>query len=264
MIKKSISFVLVSAFCFLGASTFVEASSPMGLQSINPVESAGSDARSQDFLQNSLSKVQHVINAHTYTDLFGNPRFNPNLLVRVNMNSLILPSEQSIRAYFISEDANYQNTFGMTTGHDFSLSAGDQATIFANASAPPLQTGDFVDLGVFDKGTKLNFFLGQDTASNPISNTPDEETVWWTNQLKNKDGAQHVFGIAIPNTNLLLMGWEDLSGSLFGLNGDYNDLFVVLEGVATPEPETYLILATFLGFVILIRGNKRQEAKVKS
>ncbi len=196
---------------------------------------------------------------------------------------LVLANTENVRAYFVYEGAGFVNTLGVnTTGNG--VSQGNPQLIFpairsstsAFASAPagtrtaqdPLLPGDFVNLGVMQAGTKLDFFLIANGANGG-------NTVWNTSGI-NPDGINHVAALsermfAIPNMNspYLYISFEDLWG---GGDHDYNDAIIAVNVgaatinrlVATPEPATWASLASFLGLAVYVKRRQDRHNKAHS
>lgn len=230
---------------------------PLGLDIIDTVQLAGSDAASADFQVNALPELQQLINAN-----LSETRSVSNLSsIALDPSKLYLANESDVRVYFVGEGAGYHNTLGFSTNGS-SLDPNDAALIFPDASSPtsyyntitseariasaPLQSGDFVDLGTFTAGTALDFFLIADGANGG-------SYVWSTESSANRDGLVHVVSFAQEGSPYLLIGFEDLYG---GGDKDYNDLLFVVDigvanvaALANPEPSTLLILGVLLALL---------------
>ncbi|MBB64078.1 MAG: hypothetical protein CMO81_03350 [Waddliaceae bacterium] len=244
---------------------------PLGLQTVGPVNLAGSDFRSASFLTN-LPNIMSYIDDHR--DLLG--RYRPPTNSRIDPNGLSWNTDMDVRVYFVDESSILHNSIGHTTNSDFSLNWGDEKLIFPDASTngstrtnswpgslgTPVLPGDFVELGTIPAWTPLDFFA----IPNGGAQAGHEQNItltYWTDPDQNSlgDPVQHFFTVnPIPGTDYLLYALEDLP---FGAFGDYDDVFFIVEAVATPEPETYLILGAFLLMVIAIRGKEPLKARVK-
>ena len=65
--------------------------------------------------------------------------------------------------------------------------------------------GDFVDLGTYNAGTLIDFFL--------VANGANGGTNTYTaDSASNPDGIQHVVSYALPGSPYLIIGFEDLFG----------------------------------------------------
>ena len=269
--KKSTILTLLSAFTLSLSAASLSASwgwEPYhGLDQSAPVQSAGSDARSNHFQNVLLPKVNDYINDRIIysTDPVSHDYFAPDAQDVIDANTIY--SNGQSRIYFISEEQRFNNSLGFTTGEDYHLEKGDDVLLFAETlgSNTP-DEGDFVDINAND-GDKLNFFMARKAGGSFGYNPLSHAKLWWTNTDANDpdDQFDHVKAISIPHTSLVLLAWEEenpllqMPGSGKHTIVDFDDVFAVVEGVVTPEPETYLIMAAFLGFVAMVR--RKQDAK---
>ena len=240
---------------------------PFGLPIAGNVMIGGSDAASANFQANVLPAISALLNSQ----LSESVRVNDSSLL-LDPNKLFLKNASDVRVYFVGEGAGYRNTLGFNTGGG-GITAGNPEIIFPNASSrvttynpssgtlrrtanEPLLPGDFVDLGTFGGGTKLDFFLIADGASGGT-------TVFSTDRSVNPDGINHVVTFAAITATHLIIGFEDLLG---GGDRDFNDLlFAVDIGAiniaaltASPEPAVWLTLGCLLGAGLWIQ--RRQPA----
>jgi hypothetical protein len=228
VLRKSVFLVLL---LFLGKRGFAEEYAtiqstirPLGLEIVDRVKLADSDAASSEFQKKVLPIFQNFINLNlgestslTMADIT-NHALDPE--------RLSLAVETSVRVYFVHEGAGYRNTLGFNTENG-GAHAGNPKIIFPDVTCSPdttrstfapLRPGDYVDLGTFAGGTQLRFFLIADGARRG-------RNVFSTEQSLNGDGLQHVVAFAGDETPYLLIGFEDLWG---GGDRDYNDcLFAV-------------------------------------
>lgn len=242
------------------ASTVQSAARPFGLDIVDPVMQAGSDASSANFQQ----KVLPALDAFLQKSLGERSKVDDSRML-LDPGSLNLRNESDVRVYFIGEGAGYRNTLGFNTSGS-GVTTGDPQLIFPDGSSPvstydpaktatrtasaPLLPGDFVDLGRMAAGTMLDFFLIANGAGGG-------KTVFSTDKSANADGINHVvaFAYVMANSPYLVIGFEDLWG---GGDRDFNDiLFAVDIGVAnvkaltaTPEPALALTLVTLLGLTL--------------
>ena len=169
-----------------------------------------------------------------------------------------------VTVYFISEGAGYKNSLGWYDASTDPTLAENRNLIWNNASGAgnglagggTLNSGDSVDLGTFEAGSSLGFYLAADGAnkSNPY--------YYFTDIGFNPDGIEHVVAGLLPEEGLLAIGFEDLFG---GGDMDYNDLIIAIDigvenalqiAAAAPEPEIWLmILIGLLGLYL-----KNQQA----
>lgn len=229
----------------------------------------GSDADSANFQANVLPSV----NALLSTQLSETRAINDASLL-LDPNKLFLKNTADVRVYFVGEGAGYRNTLGFNTGGG-GVTTGSPEIIFPNASSAvttynptsgpvtrsanePLLPGDFVDLGTFAAGTKLDFFL--------IANGANGGTgTFSTDQSVNPDGINHVVTFAAITATHLIIGFEDLMG---GGDRDFNDLlFAVDIGsvniaalTASPEPALWLTLGSFVVGGLWIQRRQKTAA----
>jgi hypothetical protein len=244
---------------------------PMKLSIVGPVMAAGSDAASAQFQTTLPGMVQFV---KTYLPETRN-NINSPLAFAIDPAKLTLSTMSDVRMYFAYEGAGYQNTIGFnTTG--VGVSSGNPQIIFPNASSSlgfggtgtavrtasnPLLPGDFVNLGTFNAGTKLDFFLIANGANGGTS-------VYTTTGSTNPDGLNHVatftptyWGVA--NSPYLFIAYEDLLGQG---DKDFNDVIIAIDIgaanvkalLATPEPATWLTLGSLVGLA-LWASNRRHN-----
>jgi hypothetical protein len=252
---------------------------PLGLAIVNKVKLGGSSEASlkfdQDVLPSALKFVQSALPE-------GQNNSKKPTVVNIDPSKLTLAAKTDVQAIFISEGAGYHNTLGFnTTGTgvkegnpkiifpDASSTVGYGATGVAGKRTPsePLLPGDYVNLGTYAKGTKLDFFLIADGASGG-------KTVYNSNG-QNPDGINHVgmftpsiFALPELNSPYIFVSFEDLYG---GGDKDYNDVvFAFNVGketvhtlLATPEPSMYLTLGGFLalGLWAKRRMDRTESAK---
>ena len=231
-------------------SSIQSSARPYGLDIVDPVRVAGSDAASKNFqdnvlpgLLNTVKKTLPEYQAHSVENL---------ATISTGASQLKLSADSTARVYFLTEGAGYQNTLGISTTGGGPLSR-DAALIFPNASSAtgfggsgsqvrtsnePLAPGDFVNLGSFKAGTSLDFFL---IAYGATGGTD----FYSTNSSLNKDGIIHSVTIAPNGSVYLIVGFEDMKG---GGDRDFNDVLVAVEitqtssasahiaGLGAPEP----------------------------
>ncbi|MDQ8193799.1 DUF4114 domain-containing protein [Coraliomargarita sp. SDUM461004] len=241
-------------------ASFQDSATPFGIETIAPVMEAGSDAASATFQSEDLSVLLDFVNEN----LSEYQSLSDISAVSLDPESLLLQNESSVRVYFLAEGAGYRNTLGFTTEDVITGETSEAALIFPDASSnatfmddafvtdpsllskvtrtnnTPLVSGDFVDLGIFDASTLVDFFLIANGANGGRNTyTADAST--------NPDLLQHVVAFAIPDSPYLLIGFEDLYN---GGDKDYNDIvFAVDIGalnvayLANPEPAFWMMMA---------------------
>ncbi len=252
-------------------STVQATQRPLGLDIVAPVMAAGSDANAANFQQNVLPGMTSLVN----TRLSETKPINDSTYL-LDPSKLTLNTLSDVRVYFVGEGAGYHNSLGFnTTGTG--VSSGNPLLIFPDASSPvssvggtssgatqslPLMPGDFVNLGTFAGGTKLDFFLIADGANGG-------RNVYSTTPSANPDGINHVvsFAYAVAGSPYLIIAFEDLYG---GGDKDFNDVVIALDiGVAnvaallaTPEPGLWLTLSSLGGMVAWIRRRQGREPRL--
>ncbi len=247
-------------------SSFQDSARPFGLDIAGPVMEAGSGEASANFQSENLPGLldfarENLSETQVLTDIAA---------ISLDPESLYLQNEAAVRVYFLAEGAGYRNTLGYTV-EDATGSASSKLLIFPDASSQdsfmnpafinntgsnsitrsndtPLVSGDFVDLGIFDAGSMVDFFL--------IANGANGGTHTYTaDATTNPDLLQHVVAFAIEDSPYLLIGFEDLYN---GGDKDYNDIvFAVDIGsmnvayLANPEPAFWMMMAVLClaGFV---------------
>lgn len=179
---------------------------------------------SMDLPPETLNQVQSLLPERQVNSAFVNSAMDPNL-------RLLEKAEVSLT--FIDEGAGYQNEFGYFLFDD-EYNILEERTIFANASKETskvgggaadnkkfggLEFGDTVDLGVFEAGTNIGFWLQGNGFNDPNGHT------YYTLDHLNPDGFRHVAMIADPVNERLVMGFEDL----YNLGDqDFNDIVFTL------------------------------------
>ncbi len=243
---------------------------PLGLDIVEKVQAAGSDEAAAQFQKNVLPSVGRFVS----TQLSEKQAVDDSSML-LDPSKLVLNTASDVRVYFVGEGAGYHNTLGFNT-EGTGVKSGNPQLIFPDASSSvenfnlektavrtastPLVAGDFVNLGKFDAGTKLDFFLIANGAG-----AQGWSTTYSTDKSVNPDGINHVvaFTQMQRNSPYLIIGFEDMSG---GGDRDFNDaVFVVDIGAAniaaltgTPEPTMWLTLGGFLGTAVWMNRRKRQ------
>lgn len=199
----------------------------------------------------SLNTVQEVFlqEGQVMDPAYINTTVDPNL-------SFVDTGDLSLT--FVTEGAGYLNTFGYFTydiDAEGNVTVYDEVTIFTNASAVgsggELQTGDTVDLGTFEAGDNVGFFLTADGA-NGGTNT------YYSIDSLNPDGIRHIAIATDPVTEEIYIGFEDLYG---GGDQDYNDLVFTVtatpyaavdtSGIPTGSPEASSITTFAIALMLL-------------
>lgn len=230
---------------------------PFDLDIVDKVQVGGSDDASKAFMKQDLPALTKLL-----SEKLGETTKVDDSSMALDPDKLFLKNPSDVRVYFVGEGAGNANSLGYNT-EGGGVKSGNPLLIFPNASSQvssynqkegssvkrtqsePLLPGDFVDLGSFKAGTKLDFFLIANGANGGTS-------VFSTDQSVNPDGINHVISFAGLSGSYLLIGFEDLMG---GGDRDFNDILVAVDIgasnlaalTATPEPATLAILPLFLG-----------------
>lgn len=270
-----------------GVAASVQAKSdPYGLKLAGQVMQGGSDASSKTFQDSVLPSVTSFIKS-----ALPEGRINTkSTAFEIDPSKLVLSAQTAVRAYFVYEGAGYHNSLGVdvtTTGNDpksasAEVSSKSSELIFPDASSTeggfasgkygvrtanePVLPGDFVNLGTFNKGTKLDFFLMANGANQSGS------SVFSTLESLNGDGfKQHVaaftprlFAVPQLNSPYIFLAFEDLWG---GGDKDINDTIIAINVgaatvkslLATPEPAMWLTLGSFLALAVWVK--RRMDCK---
>jgi hypothetical protein len=237
---------------------------PFGLGIADPVMLAGSDASSAQFQSSVLpgltAYLAQILPEGQRIDQ-GSQLFDPS--------KIRLTTDSDVRVYFVSESSAAANTLG------FDVSGAGQGRlseiIFPNASsgtsrtaANPLQPGDFVDLGEFESGQKLDFFLVAEKVNGGGNGNSGKGS------SANNDLIRNVVSFATVYGSYLIIGFEETIGG--GSDRDFNDLLFAIDlgsanvaamaGLtATPEPAAWLMLGSFLaGGFWLVRSRRKATA----
>lgn len=267
---------------------------PYGLQIAGPVMKGGSTAASANFDNNVLPSA--LLLCAKYLPDGHNNLNSPAFAQNINLNNLVLATKATVTATFISESAGFNNSVGVqsvaagqSTPQNWwqEVTASSSELIFPNASSPedfnpggnyssasrsssqPLLPGDFVNVGTFNAGTKLDFFL---LANGANQSWP---TVFSSVQSLNGDGFTHhvaaftaqVFATPQLNSPYVFLAFKDMWG---GGDKDINDVVIALNVgaanvralLATPEPAMWLTLGSFLALGIWAQRRIRSTVPV--
>lgn len=282
--SKSLMFLMVglAAPAFGGTVSTVQSTDrPYDLEIVDEVQLAGSDEQAADFQENDLPVLQQTVSE----TLSETTAITDTSSITLDPTNLYLESEAEVRVYFIGEGAGYHNTLGYYTGDADAITDGinntDAQLIFPDASSSasylgdtsgstrtesePLLAGDFVDLGLQDAGTLLNFFL--------IANGANGGTnIYTADPTLNPDGTEHFVSLAITavaDSPYLLIGVEDLYG---GGDQDYNDLVFAVDigyqnvaaliAATVPLPAGVMGIFGLLGYLFSRRKRESEDLDI--
>lgn len=257
--KAALLFGVITLTCVSSLSAY-----PMGLDIIGPVQAPGSDSQAQAFDAFAPTVTSYIGDVNAVF----NPQNTATTQVISDPSNIMSNSDATVRFYFVSNSAAYNNTLGFSPSG--TIVPGSQSIIFSNASingsqanpgdanAPyaALTLGNFTDLGTLKAGTPLTLFVASDAANG--APTGNAKGIFWNNAALNSDGLVHARMVQFLGTNYYLIGLEDLPASVS--DKDYNDVFVVAEIIPVPEPMTYVLMALAAGFAIAL---KRKQAQAK-
>jgi hypothetical protein len=208
---------------------------PYNLDIASPVMMAGSDELSLSFQQDVLPGLQGLINQN----LSQRTRFNHWDAVSVNPTLLTLTDDTAVRVYFLGENSRLNHSLGYSTEGGTPLDPSAQLIFPDATSGPglgggmspirtadkPLRSGDFVDIGNFQMGQVLDFFL--------IANGANGGTRFFsTDQSNNADGIFHAISFMREGLSYMAIGFED---TWRGGDMDLNDVMFVVGFSAVPE-----------------------------
>jgi len=178
-------------------------------------------------LSDSIYRTKiHPREVRAIQDLLPETEVNTAFIDEAIDPNLRLQDDAAISVTFITEGAGYRNSFG------YFLFDGDnnilkEETIFSNASMTGsggrLRPGDTVDLGDFEAGSNIGFWLRGNGYDDPGGYT------YYSLDQYNPDGKRHVAVMADTLNERVVVGIEDL----FNLGDkDFNDVVFTFE--ATP------------------------------
>jgi len=151
-----------------------------------------------DLSTEDLNEIQSLLPESQVNSAFVNTGVDANL-------RLVEDAEISIT--FIDEGAGYKNSFGYFIFDD-DANILSETSIFSNASelygGGSLRPGDTVDLGLFEAGTNIGFWLQGNGFNDPNGHT------YYTLDQYNPDGERHVAVIADTVNEQIVLGVEDL------------------------------------------------------
>lgn len=166
---------------------------------------------------------------------------------------------------FLYEGANYKNSLGYFL-YDDNGDVISEHTIFANASGTgpglegggSLDAGATVNLGSFDAGTRVGFWVQANGYRNPNGYK------YYSLESLNPDGQGHFALWLDTQRNRVVYGVEDI----YDLGDhDFNDMVFTVNFTpnttnqgATPEPATGLLAASALGMAGWLRRRRAKNA----
>ncbi len=234
---------------------------PFNLSIVEPVTSISSgDAKASAFASTLLPAVKTVAQSGTIgskTTVAG------YTTLQIDPAQINFATTAQARLYFVGEGADYKNSIGFNA-NGASVNSGTPQLAFLNASTPtPLTPGDYVNLGTFNAGTNLDFFVISNGASNPAYTSPANlNKVFSTDVAANFDSKVHAMAFAVKDTPYLLLSFEDMSVSS---DWNYRDSVLVVDigkgnirhFFGAPEPSLLLALGSFAAVLMTATGRRR-------
>jgi len=262
VMNEKIALTLVAVILSAGlaqAKPHPAQTTPFNLSVVAPVTAiSNGDANAQAFASTLLPKAAALTTRNLSTTL----TISGYTLLKIDPAKIDLVTESDVRVYFAGEGAGYSNSVGYN-GAGPGVGAGAKLAFLNSSSPVPLASGDYVDLGKFDAGTNLDFFVIADGANHLDYKSPDNlDQVSSTDTAANLDGLQHVFAYAVKDSPYLLFSFEDLVG---GGDRDYNDVVLVADignsnirrFFGAPEPSLLLALGSFSAVLMTVTGRRR-------
>ncbi len=278
--------LFVTAWLLLSATSLAADPTPFGLQQAGErIQWESGDAQAQqvqslflphfnnDFNQNHLDLgkgFRNLVNEITPP----NPQRNPFQIAGPQNGG-------ELRVYFVDETSGWQNSLGIVQStpskgmNPLEASPTNETMLFSNAStdisdplrsqSAPVKPMDYVDLGTINEGELFELFFIADGGDlqKDGSGTYDAATIDFADP--NAVPARGIL-FSDPNHNLTnnflsarlrifeVVGNDDLTLISIQAKSDrgLESVFMLLE-LTTPEPGTYLILASFLALFAFIR-----------
>ena len=209
-----------------------------------------------EFSQQELNRIQEL-----FPERGG---INPSYIHSQTDPNLILLDDAEISVTFIDEGAGYRNSFGYFL-YDSEGTVLYEETLFNNASkigsGGSLRAGDTLDIGTFEAGSQIGFWLQAGGYDNPNGYT------YYTIDSLNPDGLRHM-AIASDETNeRLVIGIEDL----YGLGAeDYNAIIFTFSAtpfsaidrsnIPTGTPTPSAAAVSLIGLAVLYLKRRRRKS----
>lgn len=166
-------------------------------------------------------------------------RVNVNFLTSDTGANITLREAGDVYVTFIHEGAGYLNSFGFFTfdsnNPPTSKAQVRETIVFPNLSYPHMAAGHRIKLGNFPAGTSIGFFLAANGFSSATGVKTSAVPYYYSLSGLNPEATptlrQHNVLLVDPDTNEVVMGFEDLS-RVSGDN-DFNDALFSIK--VTPE-----------------------------
>ena len=215
---------------------------PLGLSLWNSTSGRvmvqGSDTASASFMSNNFNSFMAIVNNNLGESAAYSQASNNTLAPE----KLFFFFDYAPRIYFLTEGAGYTNALGANIcDAETSTSPTPDATrrflVYPNSqsnkgqwggdgssnrtTAYPLQPGDFVQLPMITRGKQLELFLIANMNGSAVP-----EATYYNQKQQNGDNLLHMVAFFPPNSNFVILGFEDIYG---GGDLDYNDLVMALD-----------------------------------
>jgi len=213
---------------------------PLGWSLAAQVQVKGCDAQAQAFMA-----VLPGFQTYTAGSLKEGIAFAQANQCKLDPQRLYFFAAYAPRIYFMSNGGAYTDALGVTIGTATAPNgkppAGTNYTVFPSANSYylnnfsnkqtngqrtqfcPLLPGDFVQLPTVNAGQQLSLVFMSNL--NSSGNVPSGYT-FYNDPNANADKYQHMVAFFPPNSNYIIVGFEDLYG---GGDGDYNDVVMVID-----------------------------------
>ncbi len=202
---------------------------PFGLEVMAPVQATGSDSSSEAFEDEVLPDLLNYIESNVVYNAS-----NELMSAEATLTNLTLTAAAAVRVYFVAEDGAYHNSIGLFTGESSDADMLPEL-LFPDASSSysywkkvpekgatadlPLIPGDFIDVGIAEAGSSLDFFVIPDGAR-------QRQDAYGVVKEMNEDGLSHARILGFVGDSMILLGFEDLPD---GGDKDYDDVIVAVE-----------------------------------
>jgi hypothetical protein len=198
----------------------------------------GSDTTSASFMSTKFNSFMAIVEDNLGESAVYSQASNNTL----SPEKLFFFFDYAPRIYFLMEGAGYTNALGANIcDAETSTSPTPDSTrrfiVFPNSQSNkgqwggdgssnrttdyPLQPGDFVQLPMITRGKQLELFLIANMNSSAVP-----EATYYNQKQQNGDGKLHMVAFFPPNSNFVILGFEDIYG---GGDLDYNDLVLALD-----------------------------------
>lgn len=272
-------------------------SRPFGLEPVAPTQrwEAATDPYSLDIQNYFLPFFDNVDpNDPQAADAYNSGNLDINALLNAGAADItssvnpfsIQPNEPSnLRVYFVDEQTPKQNTLGwfnaqgIQNRNDYEniFQEGNPQLVFPNTTynpnagrgrhsdSQPLKPFDYVDIGTFDMGDDINFFVIEGSGTGNLDKKDIDDNgvqLWGTNSLYDivtqnspHDNFYHFKYYSLPGRSEILVAFENTLPT----DGDFNDLFFLVQMATVPEPSTYFLI----GFLLSVMASMTRLIKEK-